>query len=42
MMAVEEWDSETAADWISFNTLRDYSYRDAGPVVYQNLDYMLD
>ena len=42
MMAVEEWDSETAADWISFNTLRDYSYRDAGPVVYQNLDHMLD
>jgi len=42
MMEVEDWDEESAVDWISYNTLRDYSYRDQGPVVYMDITYFLD
>ena len=42
MMEAEGWDADTAGDWISYNTLRDYSYRNQGPVVYENLDYILN
>lgn len=44
MKEAEGWDDEDAADWISVNTLRDYSYRDRGPVVYNNglVQYILE
>lgn len=44
MMFAENWDDEDAEDWISANTLRDYSYRDRGPVVYDGhlIEYILE
>ena len=44
MMEAEGWDEEDAADWIAVNTLRDYSYRDRGPVVYDGtvIEYIFE
>lgn len=44
MMEAEGWDEEEAADWISYNTLRDYSYRERGPIVYNGtlMEYIFD